>query len=675
MAEVEDELEEIRKALHHHNHLYYVEARAQISDREFDQLLGQLEALEAVHPELITPDSPTQRVGGAPIEGFSSVTHRAPMASLANSYNKDEILEFDKRVQKLIDGKAYNYVVEPKIDGVALSLRYENGKLAVAVTRGDGHSGDDITSNIRTIRSIPMVLESETPPAVIELRGEVYMSRDGFQALNDRRREEGRDAFANPRNACAGSLKLLDPRSVAERPLDAVFYGVGELEGIELLTHEELLNTVKAFGFRIHPVHWLVPDMPAVLDKLDELEKRKHDFPFEIDGAVVKVNQRNVYEELGRTAKSPRWAIAYKYEPEQAETVLQDVTIQVGRTGVLTPVAELDPVLISGSTVSRATLHNEDEIRRKDIRIGDHVLIEKAGEIIPAVVRVMNDKRTGSEKTFTMPTTCPECGTPVIKRESEVAVRCPNDACPPQLKNAIIHFARRSAMDIEGLGETLVHMLVDHGLVKDPSDLYTLDPAVVAGLERMGEKSAEKLMQGLEVSKQADLWRIIHGLGIPHIGQRSSQILEEHFATLEDLAGASVEHLESLPDVGPIVAESIKEYFASPEKKALVKRLEDRGVNLARKQAADPPDDDAASQVFSGMTFVVTGTLSAYKRDEVSNLVRQHGGKTSGSVSAKTNCLLAGENAGSKLAKARSLGVRVISEREFGDLLRGTLEP
>ena len=674
MAEVENELEELRKALHHHNHLYYVEARAQISDREFDQLLGQLEALEAAHPELVTPDSPTQRVGGAPIEGFASVTHRVPMASLANSYNKEEILEFDERVQKLIDGKAYSYVVEPKIDGVALSLRYEDGKLAVAVTRGDGDSGDDITSNIRTIRSIPMVLESETPPAVIELRGEVYMSRDGFQALNDRRREEGNDAFANPRNACAGSLKLLDPRSVAERPLDAVFYGVGELEGIDLLTHEELLIAVKAFGFRTHPVHWLVPDMQAVLDKLDELEKRKHDFPFEIDGAVVKVNQRTLYEDLGRTSKSPRWAIAYKYEPEQAETVLQDVTIQVGRTGVLTPVAELEPVLISGSTVSRATLHNEDEIRRKDIRIGDHVLVEKAGEIIPAVVRVMDEKRTGAEKSFTMPTTCPECGTPVIKREGEVAVRCPNDACPPQLKNAIIHFARRSAMDIEGLGETLVHMLVDHDLVKDASDLYTLDRTVVANLERMGEKSAERLMQGLEASKQADLWRIIHGLGIPHIGQRSSQILEEHFASLEDLAEASIEMLEKLPDVGPVVAESIKDFFASPEKQALVQRLEVRGVNLARKQAAVAPADEGPSPIFSGMTFVVTGTLRAYKRDEVASLIRQHGGKTSESVSAKTNCLLAGEKAGSKLAKAKSLGVRVISETEFGDLLKGALE-
>jgi DNA ligase (NAD+) len=414
--------------------------------------------------------------------------------------------------------------------------------------------------------------------------------------------------------------------------------------------------------------------MQAVLDKLDELEKRKHDFPFEIDGAVVKVNQRTLYEDLGRTSKSPRWAIAYKYEPEQAETVLQDVTIQVGRTGVLTPVAELEPVLISGSTVSRATLHNEDEIRRKDIRIGDHVLVEKAGEIIPAVVRVMDEKRTGAEKSFTMPTTCPECGTPVIRREGEVAVRCPNDACPPQLKNAIIHFARRSAMDIEGLGETLVHMLVDHDLVKDASDLYTLDRTVVANLERMGEKSAERLMQGLEASKQADLWRIIHGLGIPHIGQRSSQILEEHFASLEDLAEASIEMLEKLPDVGPVVAESIKDFFASPEKQALVQRLEVRGVNLARKQAAVAPADEGPSPIFSGMTFVVTGTLRAYKRDEVASLIRQHGGKTSESVSAKTNWLLAGEKAGSKLAKAKSLGVRVISETEFGDLLKGALE-
>ena len=673
--DVKSKIDALREALHRHNHLYYVKAAAEISDREFDQLLAELDALEKAHPVFNSPDSPTQRVGGEPLEGFDNVPHRVPMASLSNSYNKEEMAEFDTRTHKLLPNEEVSYVLEPKVDGVAISLRYEDGVLVRGLTRGDGQTGDDITANIKTIRSIPLRLNPEAAiPAVLEVRGEIFMTKSGFKTLNERREEAGDAAFANPRNAAAGSLKMLDTRVVATRPLDAVIYATGELVGIEFDTHESLLHALADFGFKTNPVWWSCPGIAEILVHLDELEFQKHDFEFEIDGAVAKVNDRTQYKTLGSTSKSPRWAMAYKYEPEQAETRLLDITIQVGRTGVLTPVAELEPVSVSGTTVSRATLHNEDEIQRKDIRIGDHVVIEKAGEIIPAVVKVNIEARDGSERAFTMPTHCPECETPVERREGEVAVRCENLNCPEKIKGGIKHFAGRTAMDIDGLGETLVEVLVDQGLISDPADLYTLEKSAVQNLERMGEKSADNLIAGIEKSKSNDLWRIIHGLGIPQIGATSSRLLAKHYRSLDHLAKAMPEELENIPDIGPIVADSIKVYFSNPTSREFVQQLKQNGVQTERPEET-PTDGDATTEDpnFAGKTFVLTGTLFNQTRNEAAEKIIARGGKASGSVSKKTDCLVAGEKAGSKLTKAESLGVRILTEAEFEQLLDGEI--
>ena len=510
-------IDRLCEALHRHNRLYYVEARPEISDREYDALLRKLEELEVAFPNLVRPDSPARRVGGEPLAAFASVRHGVPMMSLANTYSKDELREFDARVAKLLHSKDYTYALEPKIDGVAVSLRYDDGFFTRGSTRGDGTTGDDITANLRTIRSIPLRL-ADPAPAVLEVRGEVYMTRTGFAALNTERQEAGAEPFVNPRNAAAGSLKQLDPRIVAARPLDAVFYAVGLHQGVSFNTHEELVGRLTKWGFKTTPMLWTCDTIDAVLEALDTLDSARHAYPFETDGGVIKVNERTLYEALGSTAKSPRWAVAYKYEPEQVETTLRDITVQVGRTGVLTPVAELAPVFVSGTTVSRATLHNEDELRRKDIRIGDRVLVEKAGEIIPAVVSVNTKARTGKEKVFTMPKTCPVCGAAVSRREGEVAVRCENSLCPAQLKSAVRHFAARGAMDIEGLGGVLIDQLVDTGLIKSPADLYGLEAEQVASLERMGARSAANLVAAIEESKGRDFWRVIFALGIRQVG-------------------------------------------------------------------------------------------------------------------------------------------------------------
>ncbi len=652
----------LREQLDRHNRLYYIEAATEISDQEFDSLLKELEDLEATHPELVTPDSPTQRVGGEPQDGFVSVRHAVPMMSLGNTYNKEELVEFDGRVKKLLGEQEFSYVLEPKIDGVAVSLRYEAGLLVLGATRGDGSAGDDITANLRTIRSIPLRLSGKATPAVVEVRGEVFMSRNGFAALNESRQEAGLEPFANPRNATAGSLKQLDPRIVAERPLDAILYATGELEGIAFTTHAKMLKQLREWGLRAPAVTWESGSIEEILTALDELEQKSHDFDFEIDGGVVKVNERTFYEELGATSKSPRWAAAYKYEPEQAETRLKEITVQVGRTGVLTPVAELEPVFVSGTTVSRATLHNQDEIDRKDIRIGDYVIIEKAGEIIPAVVRVVTEKRKGREKRFTLPDSCPVCGGEVIRLEGEVALRCDNNFCPAQLKSAIRHFAARGAVDIEGLGESLVEQLVDTGLVKTPPDIYLLTVEQVVPLERMAEKSAQNLIEGIEASKDRDFWRILFALGIRHVGARSAQVLEEHYEDIDALFAAEVEDLEDVPDIGPIVAESIVRFLAAESNRSVIAALRDAGVNVKRKSAPKSTTGDGA---LAGRTFVITGTLPTLKRDEAGELIRKAGGKVSASISKHTDYLLAGEKAGSKLEKAIKLGVEIIDETAF----------
>ncbi|MBI3986517.1 MAG: NAD-dependent DNA ligase LigA, partial [Lentisphaerae bacterium] len=509
----------LREAIERHNTLYYLEDKPEISDFDYDRLVRELLTLERQFPELDTPDSPTHRVGGAPLKEFPSVRHAVPMMSLDNTYTVEELAAFETRLKRLLPETGFTFVLEPKIDGVAVSLRYENGVLATGTTRGDGRKGDDITANLRTIRSIPLRLTpARSCPPVLEVRGEVYMTKEGFVRLNRERREAGEEDFANPRNAAAGSLKLLDSRLVARRPLDAVFYGFGQAEGAEFPTHMELLQGLKAMGLKTAPRFWHCRDLATVIRALDELKALRHDFSFEIDGAVIKVNERGLYERLGATAKSPRWAIAFKYQPERAETRLSNISVQVGRTGVLTPVAELEPVLLAGSTINRATLHNEDDIARKDIRIGDTVIVEKAGEVIPAVVAVNTARRTGRERAFKMPDRCPACGEPVSRRENEVAWRCENLQCPAQQKRWLRHFASRGAMDIEGLGSALVEQLVDAKLVGDPSDLYTLKHEPVAALERMAEKSAQNLLDGIEASRHRDFWRALFALGIRHVG-------------------------------------------------------------------------------------------------------------------------------------------------------------
>lgn len=653
---------ELREA----NYQYYVLATPTLSDREFDQRLEELASLEAEFPDFAAPDSPTQRVGGEPIEGFESAAHAVPMMSLSNTYSRDELRDFDQRVRKLLEGREVEYILEPKIDGVAISLTYEDGVLVRGLSRGDGSTGDDITVNLKTIRSIPLRIRDHAPPPRMEIRGEVFMRKDGFADLNERRQEEGLEPFANPRNAAAGSLKQLDARITATRPLDAVFYGAGLLDGATFPTHEHLLHQLAAWTFPAPPRTWRGATIDSIIDALDELQERGRSFAFEMDGGVIKVNDRSLYEHLGATAKSPRWATAFKYEPEQEETALLDITIQVGRTGVLTPVAVLEPVFVSGSTVSRATLHNQDEIQRKDIRIGDRVIIEKAGEIIPAVVAVNTGARTGRERIFTMPDTCPECGTPVTRREGEVALRCENNLCPAQVKNAIRHFASRGALDIEGLGESLVEQLVDEGLVASPADLYTLEPGRIADLERMAEKSAENLAAGIMASTRRDFWRVIFALGIRHVGARSAQILEDHYADIDALMAADAQDLEAVPDIGPIVARSIVDFFANQANRRIIGALREAGLTFSRPERPAP---DEASGRTAGKSFVLTGTLPTLSRDEAAGMIRQAGGKVASSVSKKTDYVVAGEKAGSKLTKARQLGIEILDEASLLALL------
>lgn len=658
-------IEHLCREIERHNELYYTEAQPEISDREYDALVKELEKLESQFPDLITPDSPTQRVGGRPLAAFESVRHAVPMMSLSNTYSKDEVRRYDARIRKLLGDESFRYIVEPKIDGVAVNLRYENGRLVIGATRGDGETGDNITENLKTIRSIPKSLKGATkPPKVLEVRGEVFMTREGFARLNQQREEAGQTVFANPRNATAGSLKQLDPRIVAERPLDALFYSVGELNGIAFDTHGELLDALKDFGLPSHDRVWHCESIDAVLDALDELETMRHDFPFEIDGGVVKVNERKLHERLGFTAKSPRWAIAYKYEAEQAETTLRDITVQVGRTGVLTPVAELEPVKVAGSTISRATLHNEDEIRRKDIRIGDRVLVEKAGEVIPAVAAVNKQARTGKERVFHMPKTCPVCGGPATRREGEVALRCENLQCPAQLKQWLRHFASRGAMDIEGLGDALIEQLVDQKLIESIADLYRLKKDDLLKLERMGEKSAQNLLDGIDASRQRDFWRVVHALGIRHVGARSAQSLEEHFRDIDALMRADLEELDAIPDIGEVVARSIHDFFRNPRNKKVILNLKAAGVTLIRTR-----ESAGRSSVLKGKTFVLTGTLDRFSRDEASEKIRSLGGTVSSSVSSKTDYVVAGEEPGSKRDKARKLGVQILDENAFLKLI------
>jgi DNA ligase (NAD+) len=673
-----------------HDHLYYVQGTPSISDPEYDRLYRELLDLEKQFPDLASTDSPSQRVGGKPVSAFPSHQHSLRMMSLDNTYSQEEVREFINRVQKLLPGEKLEWVVEPKVDGLAVSLRYEKGILTVGATRGDGTTGDDITANLKTIRSLPLKLEelsaskmsrktvpepdlfslnlppSSTLPAVIEVRGEVYMTKDGFEKLNAERAGIGEETFANPRNAAAGSLKQLDPRIVAKRPLDIVLYGVGEIQGGDLpATQKEMLVRLKALGFKTPERTWLCSSLDELLAAIGELDEVRKSFNYETDGAVIKLNSFAQRARCGVTAKAPRWAMAYKYAAEQAETKLKAITIQVGRTGALTPVAELEPVLVAGSTVSRATLHNEEELRRKDIRIGDTVIIEKAGEVIPAVVRVVLEKRTGHETNFDFPKTCPECGSSIsrgsVGGEDNVVWRCMNPDCPAQICGRIEHWCSRGAMDIEGGGEVLAAQLVKSGLVMDVADLYQLTVEKLEQLERMGEKSARNFLTGIETSKKRDLWRLVFGLGILHVGTGVAKALCRHFPTLNDILNAGVNQLQETEDIGEVIALSVVQWAGDPRNQKLVERLRNEDLNFT----SDTYRPAAAPGRFANKTFVLTGTLPTLTREEATAKIEALGGKVSNSVSKKTDYVLRGEEAGSKLEKAQKLGVQIIDETAF----------
>ncbi len=658
-----DRIESLRNAIRQHNERYYQQDAATISDQEYDALYRELIDLEAANPSLVTPDSPTQKVGGAPLEAFASITHRTPMLSLENTYSQEEVAEFYARVQKALGGRSAPVIVEPKVDGVAVSLFYENGALRYAATRGDGVTGDDITQNARTIRSIPPRLRG-APPRQLEVRGEVFMLRSGFAELNRLRAETGEAVFANPRNATAGSLKQLDPAITASRPLAFLAHSFGLLEGAEIASHTAFFELLDRCGVP-HSEHLRQADSTeSILDAIHALDEVRRTLDYETDGAVVKIDRFAQRTRLGLTSKAPRWAMAYKYQAERAETRLRDILIQIGRTGVLTPVAVLDPTQVSGTTVARATLHNADEIARKDIRIGDVVTIEKAGEIIPAVVSVRADLRTGEERVFQMPDACPSCGSHVSQDAGGVAIRCPNIACPAQLKRRLQHFAARGAMDIEGLGEAMVEQLTAAGLVAEFADLYTLDADRLIALERTGEKSAANLLAGIAASKERPLWRLLFGMGILHVGATAARALAAQFKTLDALASAPVEEIKRAADIGEVVGDSVSEFFRNEGNRATIERLRGAGLNFGERD----PAATAPAGGIAGTRWVITGTLSQ-PREEIAELILERGGKISGSLSAKTSYLLAGADPGSKLAKAAALGVRTLDENEFRSLL------
>lgn len=786
-AEAQKRIQTLRDEIREHDRLYYIEAEPKITDPEYDKLQRELKELETQFPELVTPDSPTQRVSETPQKGFKSVQHLQPMMSLDNTYNVEELREFDARVKKLLPEEKVEYVLEPKVDGLAVNLRFENGLLTIGATRGDGTTGDEITANLKTIRAIPLKMHSKAP-RLLEVRGEVYMTIKGFKKLNAEREKAGEPLFQNPRNSAAGSLKQLDSRITAKRPLGAVFYSTGAAEGIEFATHAQRLETLKKLGFPTPQYWWKCKDIDEVIQRAEELQKLESKLPYEMDGAVVKVNSLEQWQRLGTTSKAPRYAIAYKYSHEQAETKLKDITIQVGRTGTLTPVAELEPVFLAGSTISRATLHNEEEIKRKDIRISDTVIIEKAGEVIPAVVSVVKEKRTGKEVRFRMPKECPACGGLVIRDPRFLAAKCPNKeckleihdpdfdssytggkcprcgtplerdakyvdwicgniSCPAQLKRSVQHYAMRGAMDIDGLGEAVVESLVNDKLIKDMADIYSLTKGDIDALMRdkdekrelwriirnmvrqkdikLDESAASRLAQqyenfdnlvsasyenlqqslrsepllaepihkffhdsenkkliekyraqheglaagnlykAIQNSKNQELWRLIHGLGIPEVGEEAARKLAAHFGDLDKIASASVDDLQQVEDTGPVMAESIHGFFHNRRNQAVIEKLRQAGVQMKGTSAPLP----RSTSPFAGKTVVITGTMNKLSRDQAKDALREAGATVTESVSKKTDYLVVGEEAGSKLEKARSLGVKTLTESEFLKML------
>ena len=647
------QIEQLRSTLNEHNYRYYVLDDPSISDFEYDRLLRQLEELEARHPELVTPDSPTQRVGGRPLDSFQQVVHRVPLQSLQDVFSPEELADFDRRVRESVD--QVEYVLEPKVDGLSVALEYENGVFVRGATRGDGQVGEDVTENLRTIKSIPLKLEGA--PAALIVRGEVYMPRKTFQKLNEERELTGETLFANPRNAAAGSMRQLDPKVAAARGLDIVLFNIQYVEGMEFATDSDSLDWLRSLRFKVidYFKSGQLSDIQARIAQLGDARER---YPFDIDGAVVKLNDLTERAVLGETAKFPRWAAAYKYPPEQKESVVEQIVVQVGRTGVLTPKAVVRPVRLAGTTVTNATLHNQDYITEKDIRVGDTVLVQKAGEIIPEIVSVVLSKRPEGTQPYQFPAVCPVCGAPVVRDEDGAHIRCTGAECPAQLLRNLTHFASRDAMDIDGLGPAVIKSLVEAGMVRTPGDLYHLDAGQVAGLDRMGAKSADNLLAAIERSKGNDLSRLLFAFGIRQVGQKAGRILAARFGTLDALAAASEEELTAIDDIGAITAHNLKEWFASPQSQHLISVLREAGVNMT---SLAPPVGDR----LAGLTFVLTGELSSYSRKEAGEKLEAQGAKVSGSVSKKTTCVVAGEAAGSKLRKAQELGVPVLSEGQF----------
>ena len=651
--DVKTQAEQLREALNEHNYHYYVLDAPTISDFEYDKMLRELEDLEAAHPELVTPDSPTQRVGGKALDSFQQVTHRVPLQSLQDVFSPDELLDFDRRVREGADSP--EYLLEPKVDGLSVALEYADGVFVRGATRGDGQVGEDVTENLRTIRSIPMRLEQA--PASLIVRGEVYMPRKTFEKLNGERELRGEALFANPRNAAAGSMRQLDPKIAAARGLGMVGFNIQYTDREPFATDSAALDWLRSLRFKVIDYR-LSGDMGEIQSAIFELGDQREKYPFDIDGAVVKVNSLTQREGLGETAKFPRWAAAYKYPPEQKESVVEDIVVQVGRTGVLTPKAVVAPVRLAGTTVTNATLHNQDFITEKDIRIGDRVIVQKAGEIIPEIVSVVKEKRPEGTVPYLLPKVCPVCGAPVERDEDGAHIRCTGAECPAQLLRTLTHFASRDAMDIEGLGPAVVEGLVEAGMVKTPADLYRLDRDEVAKLERMGKKSADNLLAAIEKSKGNDLSKLLFAFGIRQVGQKAGKILAARFGSLDGLAQATEEELTAINDVGGITAKYLTEWFAAPQSQHLIAALKEAGVNM-ESQAA-PVGDRLA-----GITFVLTGELSACSRKEAGDKLEAQGAKVSGSVSKKTGCVIAGEAAGSKLRKAQELGVPVLDEEQF----------
>lgn len=657
------EVERIRDEIRYHDRKYYVEAAPEITDLKYDQLLQKLKRLEAEHPDLVSADSPTQRIGDEPVAELPQVTHRVPMLSIENTYSIEDLKKFGERTAKLLPGEKIEWVVELKVDGVAVSLVYEDGRLVQGVTRGNGRVGDDVTHNVRTIYDVPLKLHGKSVPPLLEPRGEIYMTNGDLVRLNELQKAQDKPLFANTRNVTAGSIRQLDPRICAERRLRFFCHSIGYCEGLQAQTHMDFLREMQNYGIPMTPLAECFPTFAAAVEHCEQLIERLHELDFEIDGLVLKVNRFDQRARLGSTTKAPRWVIAYKFEKYEATTQVNGIRVQVGKTGAITPVADLEPVELAGTTVSRASLHNADEIARKDVRVGDVVIVEKAGKIIPHVVRVEVAQRKGHPPAFAFPKECPECGTRLVKDEGGVYIRCPNPECPAQLKERIRYYASRNAMDIEGLGDKLVDQLVSQGLVCNYGDVYRLTSEKLAGLERMGRKSSDKLLEAIEASKGRGPARLLNALTIRHVGARVAAVLAEKFHSMDALMAASVEELSKTNEIGTIIAQSVHDFLHSKYGAATIKDLKSLGVKMESAPVAK------GHRPLEGKTLVVTGTLSKYGRDEINELITRLGGHAASSVSKNTDYLLAGEKAGSKLDKARELGVAVLTEAEFDELI------